>query len=140
MKQQKNIYLTNEQLAEALIESQQAGLPTQKVCEYFRMIASHMIGNYKFRHYTKEMHEDLVSAALVKCIKNIHNFKPEYKSSCFNYYTRCVEHAFFEVLSKHYKHINIKHELNLEYANELEHFNSILAKKVRDYNTKANEL
>lgn len=134
MKRQKNIYLTNKQLADALIESQQAGQPTEKVCNYFRMIATHLLGNARYRNYPKDIQEDLISAALLKCIKNIHNFKPEYADRCFNYYTRCTECAFFDVLGIHYKQRNIKRDLNVEYANAIETLNPKLAKAIRDYN------
>jgi len=40
----------------------------------------------------------MVSAALLKCIKNIKNFKEEYADRCFNYFTRCVEHSFWTTL------------------------------------------
>lgn len=45
----------------------------------------------------------MASAALLKCVKNIHNFKEEYADRCFNYYTRATECAFFEVLGEYYK-------------------------------------
>jgi len=53
----------------------------------------------------------MVSNALLKCIKNIHNYKPERASTCFNYFTRCVEHSFWDTLAKHYKQQNIQREL-----------------------------
>lgn len=62
----------------------------------------------------------MISAALVKCIKNIHNFKLEYANKCFNYYTRTTECAFFEVLSKHYKHKNLMRQIKLDYADAIE--------------------
>jgi len=78
------------------------------------------------------MQDDLVSAALVKCIKNIHNFKPERADTCFNYYTRCTEHAFWEVLSKYYKQMNIQRELTLDYANQIEDIDPKTAQLIRD--------
>lgn len=75
-----------------------------------------------------------MSAALLKCIKNIHNFKPEYADKCFNYYTRCTECAFFDLLGIHYRHKNLKKDLILEYASAVEPFNPRLAKTIRDYN------
>ena len=125
-------YLTDQQLAEALVESQQAGCPTEKVCNYFRMIAVHMLGSSKYRGYPKQMQDDLVSAALVKCIKNIHNFKLERAGTCFNYYTRCTEHAFFEVLGKHYKQLNIQRQLTLDYANQIEQLDPNAARLIRN--------
>lgn len=132
MKRTKKIYLTNEQLAKELLASQQLGHPTEKVCKYFRMIATHLLGSNRYRNYSKDMQDDLVSAALVKCVKNIHNFKPERSGSCFNYYTRCTEHAFWEVLSKYYKQKNIQRELTFAYANRLEDLDPQAAQYIRD--------
>ena len=74
----------------------------------------------------------MTSAALVKCIKNIKNYKPERASNCFNYYTRCTEHAFWEVLGKHYRQINIRRELVMQYAEQIETINPKTAKLIRD--------
>lgn len=131
-KSKKKIYLTNEQLAEELLASQQLGHPTEQVCNYFRMIATHLLGSPRYRGYPKSLKEDLVSAALVKCIKNIHNFKPERADTCFNYYTRCTEHAFWEVLGKHYRQINIQRQLIVEYADQIEALDPKTAKLIRD--------
>ena len=57
--------------------------------------------------YSADLHEDMVSAALEKCVKNIKNYKAEYADRCFNYYTRCCEHAFWEMLKKHYRQMNV---------------------------------
>ena len=41
----KQPYLTSEQLAIELEKSQQQKAPTEQVCIYFRMIATHLIGD-----------------------------------------------------------------------------------------------
>ena len=66
------------------------------------------------------MHDDMISAALEKCIKNIKNYKPQYADKCFAYFTRCVEQAFWGVLGKHYKHVNMVRQLTLEFADLIE--------------------
>lgn len=62
----------------------------------------------------------MASAALLKCVKNIHNFKKQYADRCFNYYTRATECAFFEVLGEYYKQKNLIRELTLGYASALQ--------------------
>ena len=42
------------------------------------MIAQHLLGDSRYRSYPRELQEDMVSAAMEKCIKNIKNFKKEY--------------------------------------------------------------
>ena len=79
------------------------------------------------------MQEDMTSAALIKCLKNVHNFKEKYADKCFNYYTRVTEHAFFEVLGKHYRHVNIEKELKQQYANAIETFSPQTAQWIRNY-------
>ena len=74
----------------------------------------------------------MCSAALLKCIKNIHNYKPERATACFNYYTRCAEHAFWDVLGKHYKHMNIVRQMTLDFADMLESYSPSLAKQIRE--------
>lgn len=132
MKHKKNIYLTNEQLAKALDESQQQGNPTVDVCKCFRLIAEHLLGDSRYRNYPKALQEDMASAALLKCIRNIKNYKPEKADACFNYYTRCTEHAFWEVLGKHYKQMNAQREMAKMYADMLEQVNSEDANRIRN--------
>lgn len=134
MRKRKQPYLTSQQLAVELRASKADGQPTEQLCNYFKMIATHMLGSSKFSGYSRHIQEDMVSAALIKCLKNVHNFKEEYADKCFNYYTRCTEHAFFEVLWQHYKHVNIERQLKMQYADTVEQFNPQLAKKIRDYN------
>lgn len=129
----RKMYLTSQQLAEELRASQKSGQPTERLCRYFNMIATHMLGSPKFQHYKPQMQEDMVSAALVKCLKNVHNFKEKYADKCFNYYTRVTEHAFFEVLGKHYRHVNIEKELKQQYANAIETFSPQTAQWIRNY-------
>lgn len=129
----KTPYLTSQQLAEELTKSQaQGNAPTVRLCEYFRLIASKLIGAGKYRNYPKALKEDLQSAALVKCIKNIKNFKPEYADKCFSYYTRCVETSFWESLAKHYRHINTVRQLMRDYASSIEADFPDIAKEIRD--------
>ena len=80
------------------------------------MIAWHLLGDSRYRNYPKDLQEDMVSAALLKCSKNIKNYKKERAASCFNYYTKCTEHAFWNVLGKHYKHVNMIRQLALDFA------------------------
>lgn len=65
----------------------------------------------------------MASAALLKCIKNIKNYKKEYADKCFNYFTRCTEQAFWEVLNSHYKYMNIIRDLSLDFADNIEQVN-----------------
>ena len=78
------------------------------------------------------MREDMVSAALEKCIRNIKNYRTEYADRCFNYYTRCAEHAFWTYLARHYRHVNVVRSMALEFADKIESFAPAQAKQIRD--------
>lgn len=132
MKRQKRTYLTSQQLSKELIASQQDGQPTEQLCLYFKLIATKLLGSPKYRGYPYHLKEDMTSAALVKCLKNVHNFKIEYSDKTFSYYTRCCEFAFWEVLGLHYQQVNIMRDLSLEYANSIESFMPREAKMIRD--------
>ena len=136
MRTKKTPYLTSQQLAEALEESQKLGQPTERVCNYFRLIATHLLGDSRYRNYPKDMQEDMVSAALLKCTKNIKNYKKERAASCFNYFTKCTEQAFWEMLSKHYKHVNMIRQIALDFADRIESYSPALAKQIRDQQIK----
>ena len=132
MRQKKAPYLTSEQLSVELERSQKQNAPTEQVCIYFKMIAQHLLGDYRYRNYPKQLQEDMVSAALEKAIKNIKNYKKEYADKCFNYWTRCVEHAFWSTLCKHYKYMNMVRQLTLDFADSLEPYSPQLAQQIRD--------
>ena len=132
MRQKKQPYLTSQQLATELERSQKQNAPTEQVCIYFKMIAQHLLGDSRYRNYPKQLQEDMVSAALEKAIKNIKNYKKEYADKCFNYWTRCVEHAFWSTLGKHYKYMNMVRQLTLDFADQLEPYLPQLAQQIRD--------
>lgn len=128
----KTPYLTSEQLAGELEASQLQSVPTEKLCKMFLDIAHHLLGDSRYSRYPAEIKEDMCSAALLKCIKNIKNYKPQFKDKCFSYFTRCTEHAFWETLSKHYKQRNLVRDLSLEHADSIQQIDSKLAQKIRD--------
>ena len=74
----------------------------------------------------------MISDAVVKMIKNIHNYKSQYKDKCFNYWTRCCEHSFWSTLGKHYKYMNMVRQLTLDFADTLEPYSPQLAQQIRD--------
>ena len=128
----KKPYLTSERLTKALIESQKLGEPTVEVCECFKLIATHLLGDSRYRYYSKELQEDMVSAALEKAIKNIKNFKQQFADHCFNYFTRCIEHGMWGVLAKHYRHMNTQRKIVMDYVDRIEEVDPKAAQYIRD--------
>lgn len=74
----------------------------------------------------------MVSVALEKMIRNIKNFKPQYRKCAFSYFTRCAEQGFWGYLVKYYKHLNKQREAMLRYAEMIEQECPEAARKLRE--------
>lgn len=127
----KKRYLEPDDLARELEKSRPPSPPTPELCRMLRQIAEHLCGDSRFVGYPKEMHEDMCSAALEKCLKNVKNWDPS-KGGCFHYFTRCCELSFFDSLKSHYKQVNIRREATLRAAAELEQTSPLLAQRIRE--------
>lgn len=127
----KNRYLEPDDLARELEKSRPPNPPTQELCAMLRSIAEHLLGSPKYRGYAKDLQQDMVSAALIKCLKNVKNWDPSKGASSFNYFTRCCEHAFWDFLKVHYRQLNIKREATLRAADEVARYSPQLAASLR---------
>lgn len=128
----KTRYLEPEDLARELMKSMPPNPPTEELCRMLRSIAEHMCGDPRYVGYSKEMHEDMCSAALIKCLKNVKNFDPAKGASSFNYFSRCCEHAFWYELSKYYRQKNVQRQMLLDYADKIQAVSPKLAQEIRD--------
>lgn len=61
----------------------------------------------------------MVSEGILKCFKNLKNLKENRQDSFFNYLTRCCYCANYQVLKKHYRHLNLVKELTLRAIDEI---------------------
>ena len=84
---------------------------SEQLGKYIIDIATKIMRTNSFSGYTDDMKQDMVSEAVLKCIKNLKNLKEDRRDSFFNYLTRCCYCAFYYFLSRHYKHVNIRREL-----------------------------
>ena len=80
------------------------------MCNFFRTLIKHFLSGARFNGYDLHTIEDLSSAALLKCLKNVRNYRPE-RGSPFSYFTLCTQTAVFDFLKKHYEQVNIKRDL-----------------------------
>lgn len=104
-------------------------------------IATHLTGHHKFRNYSREIKDDLVSDGYMKCVKNLKNIRLD-KGTVFNYLTRCCFTAFFVYLREYYKDINFMRKLIIETLEEAKgngtiedaEFISLLKKQLEQYN------
>jgi len=98
----------------------------------FRTIAQRLMGDSRFRNYPTDIKEELISESLLRCISNIKNYKPEYRDKCFSYFTRCCETSCFAYLKRHYRYLNIKRDLAIDFADEVESYSPEMAQRIRD--------
>ena len=68
-----------------------------------------MLTHRSFVRYNYHEKQDMTQEAVLKCVANLKNFKPE-KGLIFSYLTRCCWTAFIVYLGKYYKGINRRRE------------------------------
>ena len=110
MARTRDYYIDRDEFHNALQECKAIGEPTVKVCNFFRLLIRHYLHGSRYAGYSTHEREDLASAALLKCLKNVRNYNPE-RGSPFSYYTLCCECACKDYLKKHYEQVNIKRDL-----------------------------
>ena len=106
----RNHYIDRADFTEALLEAQAHGQPTERVCRLFRLLIERYLSGVRYSRYDTATKEDMSSAALIKCLKNLHNYTAG-KGSPFSYFTRAVECCCIDYLKRHYKHINLIRDL-----------------------------
>ena len=119
-KKNRNIYLDGHEFGEEIAKWRaQAPDPkdrrvSDRLALMLMSIPEHMACSPSFRYYDLQTREDLKMDAYVKMAKNLKNFKPEYGTNPFNYFTRCCACSFYETIMKYYRHRNMLRELKEE--------------------------
>lgn len=108
---QKGYYLDPTEFLKSLIESQQKGQPTDKYAEGCLLIGQHMLTSRNFSGYSPHLKEDMLSNAMVCCMKAINKFNIEKTTNAFGYITRTIWTSFIMVLRQHYRYINLKNKM-----------------------------
>ena len=103
-------YLDPVAFAESLQICKAIGQPTIEVCTYLRLLIKHFLSGARFSGYDPHTLEDLSSACLLKCLKNVKNYRPE-RGSSFSYFSLVCECAAKDLLRSHYRQVNIKRDL-----------------------------
>lgn len=104
----KNIYLKNDRILAAMLDSQQKGQPTEEYGECCMLIVDNMLHGHSFRGYSQHMKEDMAGNAYLRCMKAISTFDSAKTQNAFGYITRTTWTAFLQVLKEHYKQLNVK--------------------------------
>ena len=81
--------------------------------QIFYEIAENMTKHPRFNRYDIELKKDMIGDAVLKMIRNLHNFKEEKMNQSFSYCSCIAWTSFMDTLKKHYKHINRQRQMVL---------------------------
>lgn len=85
----------------------------------FYDIAQHMTLHPRFNRYDIDLKNDMVGDAVLKMIRNLHNFKEEKSKQTFSYCSCIAWTSFMDTLKNHYKHINRQREMTIRVIDAL---------------------
>lgn len=88
--------------------------------QIFYEIAENMAKHPRFNRYDIELKKDMIGDAVLKMIRNLHNFKYEKRNQTFSYCSCIAWTSFIDTLKKHYKHINRQRQMVLRLIEGLE--------------------
>ena len=88
--------------------------------QIFYEIAENMAKHPRFNRYDIELKKDMIGDAVLKMIRNLHNFKYEKRNQSFSYCSCIAWTSFMDTLKRHYKHINRQREMVLRLIEGLE--------------------
>ena len=107
----KTIYLKNERILAAILDSQQKGQPTEEYGICCMLIVDNMLRGHSFCGYSQHLKEDMAGNAYFRCMKAVKTFDKNKTQNAFGYITRTVWTAFLQILKDHYKQVNVKKSL-----------------------------
>ena len=79
--------------------------------QIFYEIAENMTKHPRFNRYDIELKKDMVQDAVLKMIRNLHNFSYEKRNQSFSYCSCIAWTSFMDTLKRYYKHINRQREM-----------------------------
>ena len=79
--------------------------------QIFYEIAENMTKHPRFNRYDIELKKDMIGNAVLKMIRNLHNFSYEKRNQSFSYCSCIAWTSFIDTLKKHYKYINRQREM-----------------------------
>lgn len=133
----ERFYVTNAKLLEELYiwrdSAPESRIDDRIITEEFgkmvKMIAERLTNHSNFKHYSRELKEDMVSYACFKCIQGIRNYNFEFKNA-FAYFTTACYNAFISIINKYYKQKNLNRELAKRALQKLEATSNINSSKI----------
>ena len=103
----------------------------------FLDIGNRLLNHSSFRNYDKELKDDMLMFGIEKVVKGLNNYNFKFNNP-FAWVTQAFWNAYLSVLNRHYKQINIRKDLMVKLAQELETYTGIsptsgLAKCIKTY-------
>lgn len=113
-----NYYIKNEEILPYIYQYRETGKIPEELGKILLTIAENYTNKGSFRSYT--WRDDMVSEAVLTCIKYIHNFDPirQKKPNPFAYFTMIIHRSFLTYIKKQKKHSKIKNELYNSFNND----------------------
>ena len=132
-------YIKNEDIMPLIFEYRATGQISDDLGDALLIIARNYANKGNFHGYTWK--EDMVSEAVLTCIKYMHNFDPmRYsKPNPFAYFTSIIRNAFLNYIRKQKKHSEIKDWCYNHYEMMSENTNDHYANKGIDYTVLKND-
>lgn len=93
---------------------------SDRLGQIFYEIAENMTKHPRFNRYDIELKKDLIGDAVLKMIRNLHNFKEENRNQSFSYCSCIAWTSFMDTLKRYYKHINRQRQMVLKLIEGLE--------------------
>ena len=103
------MYLNNANLLEELKNFKQTGKYSESLGEMFLQIATNLSNKTNFIGYTWK--DEMISEAVLTCIKYCKNFNPDKSNNAFAYITQICFNAFRNFIKKQNKHSSMKQTL-----------------------------
>lgn len=101
-----NIYVKNADLLKELTNYKETGKISEELAKMIMLIAENYSKKPSFIGYT--WRQDMISEAILTCIKYIHNFNPEKSKNPFAYISTICQRSFLMFIKKQKKHSEIK--------------------------------
>ncbi len=121
----KESYINNDELLAEVIIFKKNGIATEELGKMLLSIANHYSTKGNFSGYTWK--KDMVSEAVLTCLKYLKSFNPDRSNNAFAYITQICKNSFKAYIKNQKKHMEIKDVCYQRYNEIIEsgeyHFN-----------------
>ena len=103
------MYLNNANLLQELVDFKKSGKYSENLGDMFLQVAKNLSNKSNFIGYTWK--DEMISEAVLTCVKYSKNFNPEKSKNAFAYITQICYNSFINYIKKQKKHSSIKQHL-----------------------------